>query len=304
MPAVRPKAVFVVGPTAVGKTAWGVQLAHALGCEILNADSRQFYREIPIGTAQPTPEEQAAVPHHFVGHLPLESLYSAGEFARDARAWIADRSRAVVVGGSGLYVQALLDGLDDVPRDLDIRAALNAAVEAGELGALVAELERVDPVTASRIDRSNPQRVVRALEVCRATGKPFSAFHKGSSGDRGFDALVIGLQRPRAELNERIERRVMAMVAEGFEEEARGVWPKKHLNSLKTVGYREWFDHFEGRCSREEALEWMTIRTRQFAKRQMTWFRRMPDLEWFDAGDFNDARDRALTWIQSTSHPA
>ncbi len=297
----RPKVVFLVGPTAVGKTAWGVRLAQALGCEILNADSRQFFAGIPIGTAQPTAEEQAAVPHHFVGHLPLEALYSAGDFERDARAWIAARPCSIVVGGSGLYVQALLDGLDAVPRDLDVRKELNAAVEAGGLAELVAELERVDPVTAARIDRSNPQRVVRALEVCRATGQPFSAFHRDVERERPFDALVIGVQRTREELNDRIARRVQAMVAEGFEEEARRVWPKRDLNSLKTVGYREWFDHFEGRCTRDEALDWITIRTRQFAKRQMTWFRRMPQLEWFAATEFDAALERATKWTASAS---
>lgn len=295
----RPKVVFLVGPTAVGKTAWGVRFAQSLGCEIANADSRQFYAGIPIGTAQPTAEEQAAVPHHFVGHLPLEALYSAGDFVRDAEAWITTRPCSIVVGGSGLYVQALLDGLDEVPRDLAVREELNAVVEAGGLAQLVAELEQVDPVTAARIDRSNPQRVVRALEVHRATGKPFSAFHRAGERERPFDALVIGVQRTREELNDRIERRVKAMVAEGFEEEARRVWPKKHLNSLKTVGYREWFDHFEGRCTREEALDWIAIRTRQFAKRQMTWFRRMPQLEWFAASEFDAALHRVKQWTAS-----
>lgn len=298
----RPKVVFIVGPTAVGKTAWGVQFARDLGCEILNADSRQFYTGIPIGTAQPTAEEQAAAPHHFVGHLPLEALYSAGDFERDARAWIAKRSISIVVGGSGLYVQALLDGLDAVPRDLAVRKELNAVVEAGGLSQLVTELEQVDPVTAARIDRSNPQRVVRALEVCRATGQPFSAFHFNGERERPFDALVIGMQRTREELNERIAQRVVAMVAEGFEEEARRVWPKKQVNSLKTVGYREWFDHFEGRCTRAEALEWITIRTRQFAKRQMTWFRRMPQVEWFFASEFDAAHQRVLNWAKGSPH--
>ena len=292
----RPKVIVVVGPTAVGKTAWGVELAKVLKCEVLNADSRQFYRGIPIGTAQPTAEELATVPHHFVGHLELEELYSAGDFERDARAWIAERPVSVVVGGSGLYVQALLRGLDAVPRDLPIREELNAAVDAGRLAELVEELEARDPVTAERIDRSNPQRVVRALEVCRSTGKPFSAFHQGGSVDRPFDALVIGVERDRAELNERIDRRVLAMVEEGFEEEAKRVWPKKALNSLQTVGYREWFEHFEGRLTRDEALMWIATRTRQFAKRQMTWFRRMEEVKWFAGNELDLAIERATQW--------
>ncbi len=295
----RAKAVVVVGPTAVGKTAWGIEIARALGAEVLNADSRQFYRDIPIGTAQPTAEERAEVPHHFVGHLELEELYSAGDFQRDAVPWVMARPVSVVVGGSGLYLQALLDGLDEVPRDLAIREALNAEIQEHGLPKLVEELGQKDPVTARRIDASNPQRVVRALEVCRATGRPFSDFHRGGASERPFDALVIGIERPREELYARIGARVAAMVAEGFEEEARRVWPRKALNSLQTVGYREWFAHFEGELTRDEALTWIATRTRQFAKRQMTWFRRMPQVEWFGAEDLSAAVERARLWAQS-----
>ncbi len=295
----RAKTVVVVGPTAAGKTAWGIEIARALGAEVLNADSRQFYRDIPIGTAQPTAEEKAAVPHHFVGHLELEELYSAGDFERDAVSWVLERPISVVVGGSGLYVQALLEGLDEVPRDLAVREALNAELQEHGLPRLVEELGQKDPVTAQRIDASNPQRVVRALEVCRATGRPFSDFHRGDVAERPFDALVIGIDRPREELHARIGARVAAMVAEGFEEEARRVWPRKALNSLQTVGYREWFAHFEGELTRDEALEWIATRTRQFAKRQMTWFRRMPNVEWFGAHDLPAAIERALVWAES-----
>lgn len=293
--------VCVVGPTAVGKTAWGIALARSLGAEVLNADSRQFYREIPIGTAQPSVEEQAEVPHHFVGHLELDALYSAGDFERDALAWVAQRRVSVVVGGSGLYLQALLEGLDDVPRDLHVREALNAELFANGLPKLVEELAQKDPATAQRIDLHNPQRVVRALEVCRATGKPLSAFHRGAAQARPFDALVIGIDRPRRELYERIDARVHAMVAAGFEAEARGVWPRKHLNSLQTVGYREWFAHFDGKLTRDEALYWIATRTRQFAKRQTTWFRRMAGVEWFRASACEAATDRAQRWINETT---
>ncbi|MGB2135381.1 MAG: tRNA (adenosine(37)-N6)-dimethylallyltransferase MiaA, partial [Flavobacteriales bacterium] len=208
----RPLLVVVIGPTAVGKTALAIAVAKALHCEILNADSRQVYRGMPIGTAQPTAEERAAVPHHFVDFLEPDALYSAGQFESDALAWLeqwfAHRKCAVLSGGSGLYVKAVLEGLDPVPADLTIRTALNARLESEGLEVLVDELKRLDPAHAASMDTQNPQRVVRALEVCLASGKPFSSFHSSSTVQRPFDTLVIGLKRERAELINRINRRV------------------------------------------------------------------------------------------------
>lgn len=293
------KVVMVIGPTAVGKTALAIEIAKALDAPILNADSRQFYRNIPIGTAQPSPEELSEVHHSFVGHLDLDELYSAGEFAKDAEVWIAERPISVIVGGSGLYLQALLDGLDEVPRDLEAREELNEAYAQHGLAPLVAELQSLDPILAERMDLANPQRVIRALEVCRSTGKPMSSFQSKSKHNRPFDVLVIGLERSKAELDLRIEMRTAAMVAAGFEDEARAVWPLAHLNSLQTVGYREWFAYFRGEMTRDEAIEWIRIRTRQFAKRQMTWFKRMEGVEWFNGQEFGAAVERALKWSQT-----
>jgi len=294
-----PKVVMVIGPTAVGKTALAIEIAKVLGAPILNADSRQFYRGIPIGTAQPTPEELQAVPHSFVGHLELDQLYSAGEFASDAEAWIVQHPISIVVGGSGLYLQALLDGLDEVPRNLHVRDELNRTFAKDGLAPLVAELQSVDPKLSERMDLANPQRVIRALEVYRSTGRPMSSYQNKTKRSRPFDVLVMGLERPKAELDQRIEMRTTAMVEAGFEEEARAVWPLAHHNSLQTVGYREWFAHFNGELTRVEALEWIRIRTRQFAKRQMTWFKRMEGVEWFDGSRPNQAIERALEWTQT-----
>jgi tRNA dimethylallyltransferase len=296
----RPLVICIIGPTAVGKTAWGIEFAAALGAEVLNADSRQFYKGISIGTAQPSATEQQLAPHHFVGHLSLETLYSAGDFERDAVAWILERPVSVVVGGSGLYMQALLHGLDNIPRDLAVRDALNQELEASGLEQLAKELVAVDPEAAGFIDMANPQRVIRALEVFRSTGKPFSAFHSDQPKPRPFEALVIGMERPREELYSRINSRVHEMVAAGFEEEARSVWSKKDLNSLQTVGYREWFLHFEGKMDRSTTLEQIATRTRQFAKRQLTWFKRMDNVEWFSPQELAAAIQRAQDWVQES----
>ena len=273
----RPLLVVVIGPTAVGKTALAIAVANALHCEILNADSRQVYRGMPIGTAQPTAEERAAVPHHFVDFLEPDALFSAGQFQSDALAWLeqwfAHHKCAVLSGGSGLYVKAVLEGLDPVPADLTIRTALNARLESEGLEVLVDELKRLDPAHAASMDTQNPQRVVRALEVCLASGKPFSSFHSSSTVPRPFDTLVIGLKRERAELIDRINRRVDLMMESGLKAEVEALRPHWSANALQTVGYREWNAYFSGEWTANQVAEEIKLRTRQFAKRQMTWLR-------------------------------
>ena len=281
----RPLLVVVIGPTAVGKTELAIAIAKALHCEILNADSRQVYRGMPIGTAQPTAAERAAVPHHFVDFLEPDARYSAGQFEGDALAWLeqwfAHRKCAVLSGGSGLYVKAVLDGLDPVPSDLAIRSELNARLEAEGLEVLVEELTRLDPTHAAAMDLQNPQRVVRALEVCLASGKPFSSFHSSTTTRRPFDALIIGLKRERAELIDRINRRVDRMMETGLKAEVEALRPHWSANALQTVGYREWSAFFEGEWSEAQVAEEIKLRTRQFAKRQMTWFQKMEGVQWF-----------------------
>ncbi|MGB1123411.1 MAG: tRNA (adenosine(37)-N6)-dimethylallyltransferase MiaA, partial [Flavobacteriales bacterium] len=283
----RPLLVVVIGPTAVGKTELAIAIAKALHCEILNADSRQVYRGMPIGTAQPTAAERAAVPHHFVDFLEPDALYSAGQFEGDALAWLeqwfAHRKCAVLSGGSGLYVKAVLDGLDPVPANLTIRSELNARLEAEGLEVLVDELKRLDPAHAASMDTQNPQRVVRALEVCLASGKPFSSFHSSTTTRRPFDALIIGLKCERAELIDRINRRVDRMMETGLKAEVEALRPHWSANALQTVGYREWSAFFAGEWSEAQVAEEIKLRTRQFAKRQRTWFRADASIQWFDA---------------------
>lgn len=283
----RPLLVVLAGPTAVGKTACAVECARALGTEVLNADARQIFRGMEIATAAPTAAEMGDVPHHFVACLDPAEPMSAGRYGAEARAVLEGvfqrRRTAVLAGGSGLYLHAVLHGLDELPADAAVRAALMEELGQRGLAGLVDELAVRDPLTFERIDRSNPHRVVRALEVCRIAGKPFSSFHTGAAGDVPFDALVLGLDLPRPELHARIAARLDRMVADGMEEEARRLLPLAHLNALRTVGLREWFDHFDGTLSRSQALDAIRAHTRQYARRQTTWFRSMPGLTWVPA---------------------
>ena len=289
----RPLLVVLAGPTAVGKTACAVACAQALGTEVVSADARQIYRGMEIATAAPTASEMGDVPHHFVACLDPAEPMSAGRYGEAARAVLeavfARRRTAVLAGGSGLYIHAVLHGLDPLPADAQVRAKLMAELEERGVAALVEELERRDPLTFERIDRSNPHRVVRALEVCRAAGRPFSSFHTGAAtADLPFDVLALGLELPRPVLHARIAARLERMVADGMEDEARRLHPQAHLNALRTVGLREWFSYFDGQSTRAEALDAILAHTRQYARRQTTWFRRMPDLRWM-AGDQPEA---------------
>lgn len=285
----RPLLVVIVGPTAVGKTALSIDIAQRLGCEIVNADSRQVYRGMPIGTAHPTDAERRAVSHHFVDFLAPDELYSAGQFESDALAWLdawfATRRCAVMSGGSGLYVKAVLDGLDPVPADLHIRQQLNQRFQDEGLEPLVEELQSLDPDHAAKMDTQNPQRVIRALEVCLASGRPFSSFHSVATAERPFDTWIIGLKRDRSELIERINKRVDSMMETGLEDEVKSLQTHWNENALQTVGYREWTPYFTGEASQDEVIEEIKLRTRQFAKRQMTWFQRMDGVEWFHPED-------------------
>lgn len=271
--------VVIGGPTASGKTHVAATLAKHFGTEVISGDSRQFYQAMRIGTARPTEEELLGVKHHFLGHLELKETWSAGEFARQAepilQALLAKHGLAVLVGGSGLYTDALCNGLDTMPlANHAVRENLQHRFQQHGLHHLLAELDRLDPAIAQVIDRNNPHRVIRALEVCLVSGRPYSEQCHGTRHRNDLRVLHIALHLPRTELYARIDARVDRMVADGLEEEARALLPFRELNALRTVGYREFFEHFDGKNSRDEAITLIKQHTRNYAKRQLTWLRR------------------------------
>jgi tRNA dimethylallyltransferase len=245
---------------------------------------------MPIGTAQPTAEELAAAKHYFIADREVDDDYNCGKFEVEALALLdklfTESDYVVAVGGSGLYVQALCEGMDDLPdADPAIRESLKQRLANEGLESLVAELRVRDAKYAEEVDICNPARVMRALEVCLATGRPYSEQRKGTTAERSFNIIKIGTEMPRDVLYDRINRRVDMMVAEGLEAEARAMYPKRHLNALQTVGYRELFDYFDGKCTFEEAVELVKRNSRRYAKRQLTWFRRDPHTAWFNPND-------------------
>ena len=294
--------VSVVGPTASGKTELAIALAKALGTEIVNADARQVFRGMPIGTAQPTAEERSAAPHHLVDFLDPTELYSAGTFEEDAVPLLSNlcaaNGSAILAGGSGMYVKAALQGLDALPADTTLRTQLNDQVKREGLQPLLARLEKLDPKHVAAMDTSNPQRVVRALEVCIVSGRPFSSFHSGVVKHRPWHVVSVGLNPERAELRERIARRAHVMMDAGWLDETQALLPHRDTNALNTVGYKELFQHLDGTLSLEEAVELVITRTRQFAKRQMTWFKKDPPTAWFPY----EAKDRAGAMSAAVAH--
>jgi len=280
--------IVICGPTAVGKTDLSITLAEHLATEIISADSRQLYREIPIGTAQPTDEQLARVKHHFIAERSVVDDYNAGMFERDAiqrlEILFNEHDTVVCCGGTGLYIKALCEGMDALPpADAAIRKQLTQRWEADGLSGLQTELQKRDPVHFAKMDTHNPQRVIRALEVCISTGRPFSSFHGKHRTDRLFKVVKVGLQLPREELNLRIDARVEQMMHSGWLQEAEAVFEQRHLNALNTVGYKELFAHLEGKLSLKEAVALIKTNTRQFAKRQLTWFNKDTQIRWFNA---------------------
>ena len=285
-----PTLLLIVGPTGVGKTELSLRVAEHFGCPILNCDSRQIYRGIPIGTAAPTEDEQARVKHYFVATRELEEDYNAGQYERDALALLeelfATHEVVVMTGGSMLYADAVCNGLDDLPNvPTEIRKQVKEAYEHGGLEWLQAEVQRLDPDYWQVVDQQNPARLAHCVELCLTTGKAYSSLRTNTRKERPFRIIKIGLERPRAELYARINRRVDQMVKDGLIEEARSVYPKRRLNSLQTVGYRELFAHFDGEYDLNRAIELIQQNTRHYAKRQMTWFRRDKDIHWLNAND-------------------
>lgn len=282
----KAKTLHVIcGPTAVGKTAYSIELAKQLGTEIISADSRQLYREIPIGTAQPGEDELAQVKHHFIATRSVTEDYNAGQFAEDALELLENLFQqyddVVMCGGTGLYIQGVVDGFDDLPKaDESVRSEIEKGYNEGGIEWLQSELKRLDPAHFESSDISNKQRLMRAIEVCMVSGKTYSELRTGAKAERPFQTKKIGLMMPREQLNERINKRVDIMMEMGLLDEVKAVHHLKHTNALRTLGYRELFDFLEEKCTLDEALEKMKTNTRRFAKRQMTWFKRDERVEW------------------------
>jgi tRNA dimethylallyltransferase len=261
-------------------------VAEHYACPIISTDSRQFYRGIPIGTAQPDSEQLERVEHHFIASHELTDDFNCGAYEVAALKRLEElfvkHDTVVAVGGSGLYIKALCEGMDDLPEvEPALRSELAERLKSEGLEALTEELRKVDPAFYEVVDRKNPARVLRALEVCISTGKPYSSLRTGEKRQRSFAIVKIGVNMERAVLYERIDRRVDIMVEAGLEDEARAVYPLRHLNSLQTVGYREMFDYFDGTITRNEAIELIKRNSRRYAKRQLTWFGRDEEIEWF-----------------------
>lgn len=278
--------IVVLGPTASGKTGLGTELAKRFRAPVISCDSRQIFREIPIGTAAPSEEEQGGVPHYFIASRSVTEDYNAGMYEAEAIA-LLDRlfetvDVVIMVGGSGLYIDAVCKGIDDLPAtDHSLRERIQKRLGTEGLDALLADLERLDPEYYSKVDKHNPVRVTRALEVCMATGKPYSKLRRGGVVERGFRVVKTGISMERSELYDRINRRVDLMLEQGLEREAERVYPLRACNALNTVGYSEFFDFFDGKISRDEAVELIKRNSRRYAKRQITWFGRDKDIVWF-----------------------
>jgi tRNA dimethylallyltransferase len=282
--------VVLCGPTASGKTSVAIELAKALKTEILSADSRQFYKEMKIGTAFPSPEQLDKVPHHFAGHLNVTDNYNVSRFEKDAldRIEVLFNTYSVLIlaGGSGLYIHAVTEGMDVLPDpDPDLRADLKELLKASGIKALQEKLKVLDPVYCRVVDMNNASRLVRALEVCITTGLPYSSLRNQKPRPRPFTVLKIGLELERGELNKRINERVDRMLDMGWLDEARDLHKFRDCNALNTLGYKEIFDHFAGKTTYSEAIEKIKTNTRRYAKRQMTWFRRDKEIHWFNPAE-------------------
>ena len=283
----RKRLIVIVGATGSGKTDLSIGIAEHFGAPIISTDSRQFYRGMAIGTAQPSREQMARVEHHLVDCLDVSEEFNCGAYERVALERLAElfaeHDTVVAVGGSGLYIKALCEGMDDLPdASPELREELTLRLKNEGLESLAEQLRELDPDYYEKVDRCNPQRVLRALEVCLTVGKPYSSLRSGATKSRDFEIVKVGIDMPREELYDRINRRVDMMIAEGLEQEARTMLPHRNLNALQTVGYSEMFDYFDATISREEAIELIKRNSRRYAKRQMTWFRRDKDICWFE----------------------
>lgn len=292
--------VVIAGPTASGKTATAIKVAKALGTVIISADSRQFYKEIPIGTAAPTKEEQTEIQHYMIHNLNVEDKYDVADYENDVLSLLSklflNHDTVVLTGGSGLFIDAVCNGIDAIP-DIseENRKLVNELYEKGGLIALQNEVQRLDPEYYNIVDKQNPRRLQRAIEVCYQTGLPYFSFRKNTVKHRDFKIIKIALLWDRTALISRINKRVEIMIKDGLLEEAKAMYSKRHLNSLNTVGYKELFAYFDGKISLNDAIEQIKINTRQYAKRQMTWLRKNNDYKWFSINQ----EDEMLEYINS-----
>lgn len=292
--------IVITGPTAVGKTKLTIELARHFNVPIINADSRQLFRGMEIGTAAPTDKERQQARHEFTGMLNLEDYYSASMFEQDVLSWLSQHFKehdiALMSGGSMMYIDAVCNGIDDIPtiRD-DIRTMMKQRLQEEGLEALCEELKRLDPEHYEVVDKKNTRRVVHALEICHQTGNTYTSFRKQQKKERPFHLIKIGLNRPREELYERINQRVDNMMEQGLEAEARKLYPQRQLNALNTVGYKEMFAYMDGTWTLEEAIERMKGNTRRYARKQLTWFKRDKDMKWFHPDD----KEQILNYISS-----
>jgi len=299
--------ISIVGPTGIGKTALSLKLASHFNTDIISADSRQFYKEIPIGTAAPNAKELEVATHHFIHHKSIKDAYSVGAFEKDAIEKLnilhSSKNVVVMVGGSGLYVNAVLKGFDEFPKiATEMRAQLNQELESKGLEFLQKELKRLDPKSYETIAIKNPHRVIRALEICRGTGQPYTSFLNKHKAQRNFKTIPIGLKAERSLIYERINNRVDQMIESGLLEEAKSVFNYRKLNALNTVGYKELFNYFEGQWTLEFAISEIKKNTRRFAKRQMTWFQKDTETQWFEYDtDVQDILDYLNTVLKKTS---
>ncbi len=292
--------ITIVGPTAIGKTALSIQLANYFNAEIISCDSRQFYKEMTIGTAAPIKEELNAAKHHFIQDRSIFDAYNVGEFERDALKKLSElflkNNVVIMVGGSGLYVDAVINGLDEFPDvDPSIREQLNQNLLQNGIESLQQQLKELDLETYQTIAIDNPHRVIRALEICIGSGKTYSSFKNKPKTPRDFTSIKIGLTADREIIYDRINRRVALMIANGLLEEAKKLYPNKNLNALQTVGYRELFSFFDGAISKEFAIEEIKKNTRRFAKRQITWFKKDTNIAWFD---YKSEITSILNWLE------
>ena len=299
--------VLLLGPTGVGKTELALHLAERYGCPIVSCDSRQIFREIPIGTAAPTTEEQQRVKHYFIGERSIEEEYNAGQYERDALELLnnlfAKHDVVLMTGGSMLYADAVCKGLDDLPSvSSSVRADVQREYATKGLSWLQSEVQRLDPAYWDEVDRQNPARLAHCVELCRVTGKPYSALRSHTAKERPFRIVKVGLDRPREELYARIDERVKQMMAAGLLEEAKAVYPKRALNSLQTVGYKELFAYMDGQYDLERAVELIQQNSRHYAKRQLTWFRRDKEIHWLNANDDYEKNCNSIDdWLRADS---
>ncbi len=284
--------IVITGATASGKTSVSVNLAKKLKTEIISCDSRQFYQEMSIGTAKPTEEEMQGITHHFVGSHSISDEINAGKFEQLVlpllNTLFEKYNDVILTGGSGLFIDAVVNGFDEMPKiSAETREALNEKLENEGMESLFLQLQKLDPEYSKSVDSSNPKRIIRALEVCLSSNKTYSELRTGQKVKRPFNVLKIVLDWPREELYGRINKRVDLMVLNGLENEVKGLIPYKNINALQTVGYKEFFEFFEGKISRTRAIELIKQNSRRYAKRQLTWFRRTNDYHWVNANDFD-----------------